>query len=157
MSSPAFTDSEGSAAKPAERRWHRLYFDDWVASEGLELIHGYKIENVHDVPLRHWARTGGNAVWMQLEGTGGLNGACICEIPPGKQLAPVRHLYEEIIYVLSGQGSSMVWYEGQRKASFEWTAGSLFSIPLNTWHQLRDGKKPSLMLHGDRRGAGHRE
>ena len=75
MSSPGFTDGECSAAKPAERRWHRLYFDDWAASEGLELIHGYKIENVYEVPLRHWARTGGNAVWMQLEGTGGFNGA----------------------------------------------------------------------------------
>jgi len=29
----------------AERRWHTLYFDDWVEAEGLELIHGYKIED----------------------------------------------------------------------------------------------------------------
>ncbi|HLG72666.1 MAG TPA: cupin domain-containing protein [Chloroflexota bacterium] len=123
----------------SERRWHRLYFDEWVESEGLELIRGYKIEDVHSVPLRPWARTGGNAVWMQLEGTGGLNGGYICEIPAGKQLEPKRQLFEELIYILSGQGSSMVWYEGQPKRTFEWTAGSLFAIPLNAWHQHFNG------------------
>jgi quercetin dioxygenase-like cupin family protein len=122
-----------------ERRWHRLYFDDWVAAEGLDLIHGYKIDDVHSVPLRPWARTGGQAVWMQLEGTGGLNGGYICEIAPGQELNPKRQLFEELILILSGQGSSMVWYEGQQKASFEWTAGSLFAIPLNAWHQHFNG------------------
>src|SRR5207248_10585836 len=37
-----------------ETRWARLYFDDWVASEGLELLKGYKVDDVYTVPLRWW-------------------------------------------------------------------------------------------------------
>lgn len=119
----------------AERQWHRLYFDEWVANEGLDLLHGYKIDDVATVPLKPWKRIGGSAVQMQLEGTGGLNGAYVAEIPPGKELLPLRHLYEELVYVLAGQGASTVWYQGQEKRTFEWQAGSLFAIPLNAWHQ----------------------
>jgi quercetin dioxygenase-like cupin family protein len=123
----------------AERRWHSLYFDEWVAREGLDLIRGWKVEDVYTVPLKYWARTGGNAVQIQLDGTGELNAACVCEIPPGKDLAPMRHLYEELVYVLSGRGSTSVWYEGQPKQSFEWGEGSLFAVPLNAWYQHFNG------------------
>src|SRR5947209_497863 len=120
----------------AERRWHRLYFDEWVASEGLELLRGYKIDDVRTTPLRYWARTGGYAVQVQLEGTGGLNGAQVCEIPAAAELKPQRHLYEELIYVVTGKGAASVWYPGQEKRTFEWSAGSLFAIPLNACYQL---------------------
>lgn len=119
-----------------QRTWHRLYFDEWVAREGLDLVRGYKIDDVSTVPLRYWERTGGYAVQMQLEGTGGLNGAYVCEIPPGKELKPQRHLFEELIYVVAGQGAATVWYPGQEKRTFEWAAHSLFAIPLNAWFQL---------------------
>ncbi len=122
-----------------QRRWHRLYFDDWVASEGLDLLRGYKIDDVLTVPLKYWARTGGYAVHVQLEGTGGLNGAQVCEIPAASELKPQRHLYEELIYVVSGKGAASVWYPGQARQTFEWCAGSLFAIPLNACYQLFNG------------------
>jgi gentisate 1,2-dioxygenase len=123
----------------AEQQWNRLYFDEWVAREGLELIRGWKVDNVYTTPLRYWPRTEGNAVQIQLEGTGELNAAYIQEIPPGKQLTPQRHLYEELVYVLSGRGSTTVWYDERRKNSFEWQAGSLFAVPLNARHQFFNG------------------
>ena len=46
--------------------WHRLYFDDWVEREGLELIKGHKVENVFTQPLRSWRRTGALAVQPSL-------------------------------------------------------------------------------------------
>jgi mannose-6-phosphate isomerase-like protein (cupin superfamily) len=121
------------------QQWNRLYFDEWVAREGLDLIRGYKVDNVYTVPLKPWARVGGNAVHIQLEGTGELNSAYVCEIPPGKQLHPQRHLYEELTFVLSGRGSTTVWYEEGRKNSFEWKAGSMFAIPLNASFQHFNG------------------
>ncbi len=123
----------------AERRWHSLFFDEWVAQEGLDLIRGWKVDDVYTVPLKYWPRTGGYAVQIQLDGTGELNSAYVCEIPAGKHLEPQRHLYEELTYVLSGRGSTSVWYEGKPKNSFEWTAGALFAIPLNAWHQHFNG------------------
>jgi uncharacterized RmlC-like cupin family protein len=123
----------------SQQQWNRLYFDEWVAREGLDLIRGTHVENVYTVPLKPWARTEGHAVQIQLDGTGEQNAAYVCEIPPGKQLTPQRHLYEELVYVLSGRGSTSVWYPGKRKNSFEWQAGSLFLLPLNAYYQHFNG------------------
>lgn len=128
----ALTEVRQDGAGP---RWNQIYFEDWVAREGLDLIRGYGVPDVYTVPLKYWARTGGYAVQIQLDGTGEMNGAYVCEIPPGKQLEPQKHLYEELIYVLGGRGSTTVWCEGRPKNSFEWQKGSLFAIPLNAWHQ----------------------
>lgn len=119
----------------ADSKWNRLYYDDWVAREGLELIRGYAVDDVYTVPLKPWPRIGGNAVQIQLDGTGDQNGAYVCEIPPGGKLEPIKHLYEELVYILQGRGSTTVWYEGRRKNTFEWQTGSLFAIPLNACHQ----------------------
>jgi mannose-6-phosphate isomerase-like protein (cupin superfamily) len=123
----------------AAPQWNRLYYDEWVAREGLDLIRGYKVDDVYTVPLKPWARTGGNAVQIQLEGTGELNASYVQEIPPGRQLAPQHHIYEEMVFVLSGRGSTSIWLDGKPKNSFEWGPGSLFSIPLNAWYQHFNG------------------
>jgi oxalate decarboxylase/phosphoglucose isomerase-like protein (cupin superfamily) len=44
-----------------------------------------------------------------------------------------------MIYVLGGRGSTSVWNDAGRRITFEWKAGALFAIPLNTWHQHFNG------------------
>ena len=70
------------------------------------------------------------------------------EIAPGSKIPPQRLLFEEIIFVLEGSGSTSVWNEENRKVTFEWQAGSLFSPPANTWRQHfnASGKKPARLL-----------
>jgi len=123
----------------AEVKWNCLYFDEWVEREGLDLIRGAKVDNVYTQPLKPWDRTGGKAVQIQLDGTGELNNAYICEIPVGGELKPQRHVYEEMLFILSGRGSTSVWLEPKKKNSFEWQAGSLFAIPLNCHYQHFNG------------------
>ena len=41
----------------AERRWHQLYFEDWVAKEGLDLSRGHHVRDVYTMPLKPWERT----------------------------------------------------------------------------------------------------
>ncbi len=55
----------------------------------------------------------------------------VCEIPAGGALAPQRQLFEEMILVLEGQGSTKVWNDSGAEVTFEWQAGSIFAIPLN--------------------------
>jgi gentisate 1,2-dioxygenase len=69
------------------------------------------------------------------------------EIPSGKRSGCHRHLYEEINYVLSGSGYSII--NDQR---FEWKAGDALSIPVFAWHQhFNIGKDPvRLLVHTTR-------
>jgi oxalate decarboxylase/phosphoglucose isomerase-like protein (cupin superfamily) len=48
-------------------------------------------------------------------------------------------MFEEMILVLEGRGSTTVWNNEGKRITFEWKAGSLFAIPLNCWHQHFNG------------------
>src|SRR5256886_13137034 len=67
------------------------------------------------------------------------NDCYVCEIPAGKSLAPQRQLYEEMIYVLDGRGSTAVWNKAGKRISFEGKAGAICAVPLNAWHQHFNG------------------
>lgn len=121
------------------REARKTFYEEWVEREGLELFRGFFIDGLTNLPLRWWKRVGAWAAHIDLEGTGDLAGAHVCRIEEGKELKPQRHLYEELVFVLSGRGATSVWYDGWPKLTFEWEAGSLFAVPLNTWHQHFNG------------------
>ena len=111
----------------------------WVAAEGLDIIAAHYIPDLNTAQLKPWARRGGRGVFINHEASRTSNDCYICEIPAGKELAPQRQLFEEMIYVLGGRGSTTVWNDAGQRITFEWAAGSLFAIPLNTWHQHYNG------------------
>jgi quercetin dioxygenase-like cupin family protein len=110
-------------------------YTEYQRGEGIPVVRGFAIGDLRTVEVKPWARKGGSGTFINLDGTGGNNDAYVCEIPPGQSLRPQRHLFEEMIYVLEGVGSTTVWYREDRTASFEWKAGSLFAVPLNAWHR----------------------
>jgi oxalate decarboxylase/phosphoglucose isomerase-like protein (cupin superfamily) len=114
-------------------------YQRWVRDEGLEIISGHYVRNLRTVELKPWARRGGKAVFINHDASRTSNDCYVCEIPAGGELAPQRQLYEEMILVLEGQGSTVVWNDAGQRVSFEWGAGALFAIPLNTWHQHFNG------------------
>jgi quercetin dioxygenase-like cupin family protein len=62
--------------------------------------------------------------------------ATLVEIPPGGQLPPERHLLEEVIYIVSGEGHTNMWvHPDEQPQHYSWSAGDLLSPSLNTWHQ----------------------
>ena len=117
----------------------------WVKSEGLDIISSVYVPNLHTVELKPWARRGGFGVYMNHEASRTSNDCYVCEIPPGKTLAPQRQLFEEMILILDGRGSTTVWNDAGARITFEWKAGALFAIPLNCWHQHFNGsgKEPA--------------
>lgn len=111
----------------------------WVADEGLEIIAAHYVPDLRTVDLKPWDRRGGRGVFVNHEASRTSNDCYVCEIPTGGQLAPQRQLFEEMILVLDGNGSTKVWNDSGAEVTFEWQAGSLFAIPLNTRHQHFNG------------------
>ncbi len=116
------------------------FYDKWVKSQGIPVVRGYSVEDLSTLPVEPWARKGGKGSFVILEGAEGMGDAYVCEIPKGGTLKPQRHLFEEMIYVLSGSGATTIWWKGKEKQTFEWQAGSLFAPPLNVWHQHFNGR-----------------
>jgi oxalate decarboxylase/phosphoglucose isomerase-like protein (cupin superfamily) len=114
-------------------------YGQWQLDEGIPVIEGYGVEDVRQLELAPWPRTEGKGAFINLYGLEAVTGAYVGEIPPGKALAPERHLYEEVICILQGQGATEVWQEGSAKQMFEWGPWSVFAIPLNSWHRLING------------------
>lgn len=123
-------------------------YQKWAEAEKIDLLGGYAIQNLHTIELKPWERLGGRGILVQLIGTGGFNDAWVCEIAPGSQLKPLRHLFESLVFVVSGRGATSIWTEGGPKQTFEWQTGSLFAIPLNTSYQHFNGsgEQPARLM-----------
>jgi mannose-6-phosphate isomerase-like protein (cupin superfamily) len=114
-------------------------YDRWVAEQGVPLVTGVYLEDIRSVEVTDWPRKGGRGAIVRLDGCEDRNDAHVIEIPPGGEINPERHLYEELIYVAEGRGSTTVWNGQGTKSTFEWQKGSVFGIPLNTWSQHFNG------------------
>lgn len=122
-------------------------YEAWIRQEHIPVVEGYGIEDVRKVPRQSWSRTGGKGAFMQLRGLEGFTGVYVGEIPPGEALNAEKHLYEELIYILQGVGSTEVWSAQGKKGRvhFEWQTGSLFAVPLNCWHRLINGSREPVI------------
>lgn len=125
-------------------------YEEWMKGEGIPIIEALAgVEDVKELERKTWDRTAGKGAFIYLTSMkeGGITGMYVMEIPPGTSLNPEKHLYEELTYILEGQGATEVWQEGHRKESFEWTKGALFAAPLNTWHRFHNvGRQRALFI-----------
>ncbi len=128
---------EGLAAKfSTEKDTPYLRF---VRKEGLDIIAAQHVPNLRTVELKPWARRGASGVYINHDASRTSNDCYVCEIAPGGKLSPQRQLYEEMVLILDGRGSTTVWNDKGDRMTFEWKAGAIFAIPLNCWHQHFNG------------------
>ena len=133
------------------KRWVRQPspYETYMDEQGIPIHRGMVgLYDVRDATLAPWKRMGGQGAFIELNGTGGLQGMYLIEIPAAGAIAAEKHMYEEIFYVVEGRGTTEVWTgDNPQKQTFEWQAGSLFSLPLNTWHRLVNAaSSPALLL-----------
>ena len=130
--------------------WNRspTFYETFMEEQGIPIVRGIGLYDSREVTLAPWKRMGGQGAFIQLDGTGGITGMYLLEIPAGGSVNPERHVYEELFWVVEGRGTTEIWIEGSsKKQTFEWQAGSLFAIPLNTWHRLVNAtSSPALVL-----------
>jgi quercetin dioxygenase-like cupin family protein len=120
----------------AEARYLIDPYLDWVAGEGIPVVEDFGV-NLLQVETAPWPRMGGTSrgALVHVLGRGDFVNGYVCELPPGGQTDPQRHLYEEVVYVLSGRGSTTITTDEGQRHSFEWGTGSVFALPLNTRYQ----------------------
>src|SRR5262245_32275364 len=83
----------------------------WMAEQAIPIIDGFGVEDVREITTKPWARTGGNAAFINLYGMEGVTGMYVGEIPPGGALKTEKHFYEEVIVILEGNGATEVWQD----------------------------------------------
>ncbi|MDP2645406.1 MAG: hypothetical protein Q8P24_10735 [Desulfobacterales bacterium] len=132
-----------------EEWWVGSHYRKFVQQEGLPLYEESYLENLATLPLAEWERRGGKAAYTRL-GDQEIVNLQVVEIPPKGELAPEKHMYESVMYVMSGTGATMIWQEGEPRKTIEWAEGALLAIPLNAWHQEfnSSGDKPCRFFFG---------
>jgi hypothetical protein len=106
-------------------------YQDWLKAEGLPVVEGLAIDCT-SVTTAEWPRLGARAAALHLDGRGDFCNMLLYELSPGKSTLPQRHLFEEVIYVVEGTGSTQLTLPSGERRSFEWGARSLFSIAIST-------------------------
>jgi quercetin dioxygenase-like cupin family protein len=128
----------------------RTPYSEWVRDEGLRIQSGNYQRDLGSVELDPWERMGCHGTILNHDKSNESNDCWVLEIEPGGSTRRERHLFEEMVYVLSGRGATQVWssLDDQETHTFEWQTGSLFSVPLNAVHQYfnGDGSEPVRLL-----------
>lgn len=111
---------------------------EWIAQEGLPVVEDFGVDLL-GVGTRPWPRLGARGAAVHLKGRGDFCSMFLYELAPGAATAPQRHLYEEVVYVLAGRGSTTIETGAGDVHSFEWGPRSLFAVPLNARHRHFNG------------------
>jgi quercetin dioxygenase-like cupin family protein len=109
-------------------------YRDWSIKEDIPIHEGLAVDPM-SLDTRPWARLGVNGAFIHLDARGDFLSAYLVDLPPAAETTPIRHLYEQVTYVLDGAGSTEITVPGGGRRSFEWGRGSLFAIPLNVGYR----------------------
>jgi hypothetical protein len=113
-------------------------YGDWAAREGVPVVEDFGVDLL-TVDTRPWPRFGIDGAIVHLKGRGDFVSVFVLDLPPAASSAPQQHLFEEVVYVLSGHGSTTVETADGRTHSFEWGPRSLFALPLNARYRHFNG------------------
>jgi len=143
-------DDDNPAYSPANigggGRIERNFYREWIRKSGVPMAEGYSIYDARSQEVLPWPEIEGRGLYLNFSGNVHMDGV-ILEIAEGKGLAPRRHLYEQLLYVLRGRGYTTL---GEKKDGprVEWGEGSLFTVPLNAIHRHfnSDSAQPARIL-----------
>lgn len=112
-------------------------YREWVDGECVPTAEDFAV-NLLETPVGRWERFDANGAVINVKGRGDYLDLWLIEVPPGGSTAPVHHLFEAVVYVISGRGSTVVELAGEEH-SFEWGPCSMFALPLNATYRFHNG------------------
>lgn len=111
---------------------------DFANGEGVPIVEALGLD-LFDVETKPWARFGTDGAIVHLEGRGDFTSLFLLDIPAGGKSSPQQHMFEMVVYVIDGTGSTQIETADGKKHSFEWQPKSLFALPLNCKYQFFNG------------------
>lgn len=134
---------------PESLRYERppQYYFLWQKDQGIPIHETFYLESLAKADVAPWEMFGGNGCFVNLTDSF-LVGSFILEIPPGKALKRMHHLFEGQVYVIEGKGHTVIEQPGYPTLTVSWQPRSLFSPPINTRYQHvnRDQERPARLL-----------
>lgn len=123
------------------------YYYVWQQTQGIPVHDTYYVEDLATVEVTDWPLFGCKGCFINLTDSF-LVGSFVLEIPPGKTLPRMHHMFEAQTYVISGRGETTIEQPGHGAQTVSWQQRSLFSPPLNTHYQHRntDPDKPARLF-----------
>lgn len=110
----------------------------WAARQPIPVIEDFAVDLLA-VEVAPWDMLGVPAALVHVAGRGDWSNIVLSELPPGGATSPQRHLYEEVVYVLAGHGSTIVDDPSGQEHVIEWGPRSLFGLPLNARYRHVNG------------------
>jgi oxalate decarboxylase/phosphoglucose isomerase-like protein (cupin superfamily) len=121
-------------------------YTEFRKGEGVPIYTDYAIGNLRAVEVKPWKRMNATGAYIDLKGGEGVNDGYLCEIPPHSKTSSQRYLFEEVVYILSGEGETII-RSGSHQQTIKWKSGSVIGPPLNTWRQyVNTGDRPARFL-----------
>lgn len=120
---------------------------EWAHAEGVPIVEDFGFDLLA-LETRPWPRFGVNGALALTKGRGDYLDMRVLEIPPGGATTPQKHLFEEVVYVLDGRGSTTIEAASGEKHNFEWGTMSVFALPLNARyrHFNGSGQRPARLV-----------
>lgn len=104
-------------------------YREFRENEGIPHHTGMYVKDVTSLETGEWDRTGQSGAFINLFGMEYVCDLQLHEIEPAGETNALQHLYEEIVYVLRGNG--MTVFGGYDETAFEWQEGAMFYLPKN--------------------------
>lgn len=136
--------AESESWRPVSEAPHTPY-EAWAHRQGIPVVEGYGLPDPDQLDFGYWDRIGVEACFVIMKGMEGITGQYVARLPAGGSTKREHHLYEKVIYIVRGSGTTVV-EDGGKEHQFEWNEGSLFAIPLNCWHRIFAMGQPVLYI-----------
>src|SRR5258708_23175732 len=99
-------------------------------ARGVPVHAGFGLDLL-ELDLAPWPRLDAKGAFAHLTGRGDFVDMQVIGVAPGGKTAPQRHLYESVVYVLAGRGSTSVESPAGGPRSFQRPSRSPFATSLD--------------------------
>jgi len=113
-------------------------YDNWARAQGVPVVTAGALD-LPAMSTQPWARFGVDGAIAHVEGRCDFLTLFVFHLAPHAASAPLRHVYEDLIYVVSGGGETDVTLSDGVQRRIQWRAGDIFSTPVNAQRVHRAG------------------